>query len=256
MGLFKYRDVEFRPIPPSVYDELLVKYEQDHPKPSPPKVKYTPQTMPHRLASEASKLSKSKNIPIEEAEEIICRDSEPFDDFSDKEYKEQVVIWEHRRFVHIEDYILKNCTLFKLQGLNDPITMAEAEEMSLLSEVIQSDDMDRAMSVYRDVDERTAFFEEVLDNSILSWRLVLRMAKNIGTTRNGQPILEVTPLTASGEPQPMKSLLSSAAYDLSIPLFEIEKMPIKDQAMLLAQHLTRQWLQYWSYEDSRSKNNG
>ena len=225
------------------------------PKPEPPVVQMTKERFTLREQLEAVELSEKRKIPIDVAEDIICKQmTRP--DLEDENYLHQLRMWEFVGYQTRTNSLIEEATLFDVNGksntyvmhkaLGNEIEVVRSDAYFILFQILKIDDEDAVRA-------RGEYVKAIVRNSQLTWEGVIEAGKKIGARRMGKPVLEVPISGVRGEAQPLRSIALTAASHFSLIPTEFFKMEIPDQEMLVAQFLTQRWLEHWSYEDRKQE---
>ena len=219
-------------------------------KPVPPLVQMTRERFTIKESLAAAKLSEKRGIPIDLAEEEICKQF-TFADDEDEDYLRQLNNYNYLFFIIFSGLVIGEGVLLNLNSkyatYNDHT--ADGNERQL----IKSEDFYTLHMILGDMEERGKLYKHIARNSQMTWEGVLEAGKTIGATRFGKPILEVSSSSGGQEAQPLIAIALSAAAQYGIPPLEYRAMTVVGQEYIVAQYLTQRWLEHWAYEDRRKK---
>lgn len=228
---------------------LVAEWEAENLPPEPPDKTMTPSMFKFKETRQAHLLSQSRGITMDEAERIVASEIGTYKDEKDPEYLEQMQQWEWRRYLRTEEILWVNSVLFDFtDGTRG--TLASAGERRLSGDAAVN-----AMKMIVSGGDRFALYSFIVENSELTWGAVVAAAQSLGIKRHGRPILETVP-SDGGEAQALTGLGAIAAKNQGITPVQYKKLPVPEQAAVLAVDLCDRWAQYYAAQDNmeRQKN--
>jgi hypothetical protein len=242
-GVLKIRQVDI---------ELLHKKASESlpEKPVPPLVQMTRERFTIKESLAAAKLSEKRGIPIDLAEEEICKQF-TFSDAEDEDYVKELNHYNYLLFLLLSGFVIGEGVLLQLNNEYKTYTahVADGNERPL----IKSDDYYTLHMILTNMTERSNLYKRIARYSEMTWEGILEAGKKIGATRYGKPILEVSSSGGGQEAQPLIAIALAAAAQYNIPPLEYRNMSVVEQEYIVAQYLTQRWLEHWAYEDKRKE---
>lgn len=224
----------------------LAEWEKENEPPAPPLKEMTPTMFKFKESRRAAEVAKNRGIPMDQAEWVVAREIGTYQDKDDPDYIEELKLWEARRYIHAEDYVLANGVIFDtVDGEESTLNDLNGRKVSLdgtfgtLQNIVKSE-------------ERYRLYRFVVDNSELSWAMVVEEAEKLGIKRRGEPILKMIP-EGGGEAQSLVGLGAMAARRIGVDPLDYAGMPVRKQAGILAVDMCERWSEYFAAQDHREK---
>ena len=220
-------------------------------KPTPPLVQMVRERFTIKESLAAAKLSEKRGMPIDLAEEEICKQF-TFSDDEDEDYIRLLNNYNYLFFAVCSGLVISNSVLFTMNG--NLKTYSEHVVDGYERQLIKSDEHYTYHCLISDIEERSKLFRYISRHSQMTWEGVLEASKKIGATRYGKPILEVSSNSGGRqEAQPLIAIALSAAAQYGIPPLDYRKLTVLEQEYIVAQYLTQRWLEHWAYEDRKGE---
>lgn len=225
---------------------LLADWDGENQPPEPPERAMEPSKFRLKEARAAHVMSRERGISLDDAERIVAQQSPPYKDESDPDYVAALENWKWRRYLRTEEIVWSNGVVFQFgDGSKDVLTAADGRSLADNSIV-------EKMTALAASDGRYELYRFIVGNSELTWEAVMDAAKDIGIKRNGVPILETIP-SGEGEPQAIAGLGAFAARNNSISPAEYRRLPVPEQALILAVYLCERWNTHYASLDHMEK---
>lgn len=229
--------------------ESVAKWENINPGPEIPTLEMTPAHFKMKEQRRAHELSNDKGIPIEKAEWEIAKEIGTRPNPDDEEYQTVLKEWRIKRYVYMESLMISNSVLVEGKTLN------EWEKEDKLKNIVNKKSFLLVTAALRDNSEngdRVKLYKGLVGISELTWDLVVEAAEQYGAKRLGKNILLTLP-GGSSEPQTLISLGCSAARESNMPTAEYMKLPVSEQAIILAVWLSDRWREHFAYEKAKQE---
>lgn len=230
---------------------LLDEWDKQNPEPEPPEKSMEPSKFRLKEARAAHAMARERGISLDEAEAIVARQSPPYKDDKDPDYLAALENWRRQRYLRSEEIVWAHGVLFQFED-GGAGSLVEANGRQLAdSSVVEK------MTRLAASDGRYSLYKFIISNSELTWEAVMDAAKGLGIKRNGKPILETIP-SGEGEPQAIAGLGAIAAKNNGISPADYKRLPVSDQALVLAVYLCERWNAHYASVDhaEKEKRNG
>ena len=225
---------------------LLDEWDKQNPEPEPPEKAMEPSKFRLKESRMAHTMAKERGISLDDAEQIVARQSPPYKDDKDPDYLTALENWRWQRYLRSEEIVWAHGVLFKFSDGDVGVLTAANGRQLADSSVVEK------MTKLAASDGRFELYKFIIGNSELTWEAVMSAAKELGIKRNGQPILETIP-SSEGEPQAIAGLGAIAAKNNGISPAEYRRLPVSEQALVLAVYLCERWNTHYANVDHIEK---
>lgn len=225
---------------------LLDEWDVANPEPEPPEIAMEPSMFQLKEARKAHALSKERGIPLEDAELIVAKEVGTVRNEKDPDYIASVGEWRWKRYLRAEEIVWTSGVVFSFSdGSEGTLSQANGRTVSSAS-------VTEKMKKLVTGDGRFSLYSFIISNSELTWEAVMKEAKALGIKRHQRPILETIP-TGEGEPQAIAGLGAIAARNNGISPAEYMRLPVQEQALILAVYLCDRWSAHYASVDHMEK---